>query len=205
MGKMKIIGLTGSIGMGKTTAAAAFRAMGIPVHDADATVHALLAVGGGGVDAVGAAFPEALRKDDAGNAYIDRRTLGQIVFGNDALKAKLESILHPMARATGDAFVAEMRGKGHPLVVLDIPLLFEIGGEKRVDITICVTAPPEVQRARVLARDGMTAEKFARILAGQMPDAEKRKRADYIVRTDKGHDDMRRQLEDILRRIRTES
>lgn len=204
MRKMTVIGLTGSIGMGKTTAAAAFRALGIPVHDADAAVHALLAAGGAGVEAVGAAFPAALMTE-GGKTSIDRKTLGQIVFGDAAEKKKLEDILHPMVRAAGDAFVAAMHEQGHDLVVLDIPLLFETGGEKRVDVTLCVTAPPDVQRARVLARDGMTAERFARILAGQMPDAEKRRRADYVVTTDKGHDAMRRQLTDIVAKIRAES
>nr|MBU6475779.1 dephospho-CoA kinase [Alphaproteobacteria bacterium] len=134
MGKLTVIGLTGSIGMGKTTAAAAFRDMGIPVHDADAAVHALLAAGGAGVKAVSAAFPETLETDDRGNACIDRKALGRIVFGNDTHKKKLEDILHPMVRAASDAFVAAMKEKGHDLVVLDIPLLFETGGEKRVDI-----------------------------------------------------------------------
>ncbi len=201
---MTVIGLTGSIGMGKTTAAEAFREMGIPVHDADAAVHALLAAGGAGVEAVGAAFPASL-KTDGDKIYIDRKALGQIVFGDAAEKKNLEDILHPMVRAASDAFVSAMREKGHDLIVLDIPLLFETGGEKRVDVTLCVTAPPDVQRARVLARGGMTEDRFARILAGQMPDAEKRARADYVVTTDKGHDDMRRQIAEIVGKIRSES
>jgi dephospho-CoA kinase len=202
MRKIRIIGLTGSIGMGKSAAASMLREMGIPVHDADAAVHALLSTGGKAVDAVGAAFPMALKTDDRGAGYIDRQVLGRIVFSDPAKKKRLEDILHPLVRAESDAFVREMAEKKADLLVLDIPLLFETGGEKRVDTVICVSAPAQVQRKRVLERPGMTPEKFERILASQLPDAEKRRRADYVVETDKGFTDMRQQLEKIIAHIR---
>jgi dephospho-CoA kinase len=193
MRKVTVLGITGSIGMGKSTAAAMLRDMGIPVHDADAAVHALLARGGKATAAVSKAFP-GTRNAEGG---IDRQALGRIVFADPAQKKRLEDILHPMVRAESDAFVSAMSA-AHDVVALDIPLLFEVGGENRVDAVVCVSAPPEVQRARVLARPGMTPEKFSRILAGQLPDAEKRRRADYVVETDKGFDDMRAQLEKIV-------
>lgn len=200
---MIVIGITGSIGMGKTTAANMLKEMGIPVHDSDASVHALLGPDGGAVTAVGAKFPDALQKDAAGRSFIDRQVLGRIVFGDRQKKRELEEILHPLVRAESDAFKEEMRKKAHKIIALDIPLLFETGGEKRVDVTICISAPKDVQRERVLARPGMTSEKFDRIVAGQLPDAEKRKRATYIVESDKGFDDMRKQIEKIVDRIRS--
>jgi dephospho-CoA kinase len=202
MRKITVIGLTGSIGMGKSATAAMLREMGIPVHDADAAVHALLAPGGKAVVPVAAAFPASLEKDDKGLPFINRQALGRIVF-SDPLKMKtLEDILHPMVRAESDAFVTEMEKMGHELAVLDIPLLFETGGEARVDTIICVTAPPEVQCARVLARPDMTPEKFRRILASQMPDAEKQRRANHVVRTGKSFVDTRQQLEKIIQSLR---
>ena len=201
---MIVIGITGSIGMGKTTAANMLREMDIPVHDSDASVHALLGPDGGAVTAVGKKFPEALQTDAAGRSYIDRQVLGRIVFGDRQKKRDLEEILHPLVRADSDAFKEEMRKKAHKIVALDIPLLFETGGEKRVDITICVSASKDVQRERVLARPGMTSDKFDRIVAGQLPDAEKRKRATYVVESDKGFDDMRKQIEKIVTRIRSQ-
>jgi dephospho-CoA kinase len=200
---MIVIGITGSIGMGKTTAANMLREMGIPVHDSDASVHALLGPDGGAVTAVGAKFPEALKTDPAGRNYIDRQVLGRIVFGDRQKKRDLEEILHPLVRADSDAFKEEMRKKANKIIALDIPLLFETGGEKRVDVTICISASKEVQRERVLARPGMTSEKFDRIVSGQLPDAEKRKRATYVVESDKGFDDMRKQIEKIVDRIRS--
>lgn len=198
---MIVIGITGSIGMGKSTAAAMLADMGIPVHDSDAAVHKLLAAEGAAVHAVGAAFPDAMKQDAAGRDYIDRPILGRIVFADRAAKKKLEDILHPLVRAESDAFKEDMQKQGHALVVLDIPLLFETGGEKRVDVTICVSASKETQRERVLARPGMTAEKFDRIVAGQLPDAEKRKRADYVVDTDGGIEDTRQKLKKILETV----
>jgi len=195
---MIVIGLTGSIGMGKTTAANMLREMGIPVHDSDATVHRLMGPKGKAVPEVGKNFPEALKTDDAGEPYIDRATLGRCVFADRNRKKTLENILHPMVREDSDHFKAEMLKRGHRVVVLDIPLLFEIGDEKRVDASICISAPYEMQRERVLARKGMTSEKFERISAGQMPDAEKRKRANYVVGSDKGMEDMRQQLMNVI-------
>ncbi len=195
---MITIGITGSIGMGKTTAANMLRELGIPVHDSDASVHKLLGPDGAAVPLVAKQFPEVVQKDAAGRDYVDRQALGRIVFGDRKKKRALEEILHPMVRAESDAFKEEMRKKAHRMIALDIPLLFETGGEKRVDVTICVSAPTDVQRERVLARPGMTSEKFDRIVAGQLPDAEKRKRADYVVETDKGFDDMRKQLQKII-------
>jgi dephospho-CoA kinase len=201
---MIVIGITGSIGMGKTTAANMLREMNIPVHDSDASVHKLLGPDGPAVPSVGKLFPDVLQKDAAGRELIDRQALGRIVFGDRQKKRALEEILHPMVRAESDAFKEEMKKKAHKIIALDIPLLFETGGEKRVDVTICVSAPTDVQRERVLARPGMTSEKFDRIVSGQLPDAEKRKRADYIVETDKGFDDMRKQLQKIIDRIRSQ-
>lgn len=195
---MIVIGITGSIGMGKSTAAEILRDMGIPVHDSDAAVHHLLGPNGGAVPTVGKSFPEALAKNESGSPFIDRNTLGKTVFADRARRQELEDILHPMVRAESDRFKDEMKRRGHEIVALDIPLLFETGAEKRVDVTICVTAPLETQRVRVLARPGMTSEKFERIVAGQMPDAEKRKRADHVVDTSKGMESTRKQLSDIV-------
>src|ERR1035437_3373368 len=139
MRKITVIGITGSIGMGKTTAAEMLRDMGIPVHDSDAAVHALLGPNGNAVSIVGAAFPDALKMDKKGDSYIDRHVLGRIVFAERKKKRKLEEILHPMVRAESDAFIAEMIKKAHNIVALDIPLLFETGSERRVNVTICVT------------------------------------------------------------------
>lgn len=202
MRKMTVIGITGSIGMGKTTASGMLQEMGIPVHDSDAAVHQLLATGGRAVNAVGKNFPEALKKNAGGESYIDRQILGRMVFADRHKKKELEEILHPLVRAESDKFIEDMRQKGEDIVALDIPLLFETGGEKRVDLTFCVTAPHEVQKERVLARHGMTSEKFDRIVAGQLPDAEKRRRSDYVIESDKGLDEMRHQLHRIIDRIR---
>ncbi|MBO6770395.1 MULTISPECIES: dephospho-CoA kinase [unclassified Thalassospira] len=178
---MVILGLTGSIGMGKSTAAAMFRYLGVPVHDADATNHLLMAPGGPAFDQVISAFPEVLR-----DGRIDRQMLGKIVFGDGRALKKLESILHPLIRAAEIRFLRSQRMLGRKLVVLDIPLLYETGGEKRCDIVAVVSAPGFVQRQRVLARQGMTDEKFSAILSKQMPDMEKRKRADYVIPTGLG-------------------
>jgi dephospho-CoA kinase len=195
---MIVIGVTGSIGMGKSTVSGWLKDMGLAVHDSDAAVHGLLGPGGGAVGAVGALFPAALQKNADGAAFIDRKILGQQVFGNPDLKKKLEDILHPLVRAESDAFLARQRAAGAAFAVLDIPLLFETGGEKRVDVTVCVTAPPDVQRARVLARPGMTEEKFQRVLAGQMADAEKRRRADIVIDTAQPPEETKKQLQALL-------
>ncbi|MGD1880411.1 MAG: dephospho-CoA kinase [Kiloniellaceae bacterium] len=175
---MLVIGLTGSIGMGKSTAAAMLRRLGLPVHDADAAVHRLMERGGAAVAAVAAAFPGVER-----DGRIDRGLLGAKVLGDDGAMKRLEAILHPLVRAEARRFLAKQARARRPLAVLDIPLLFETGGERLCDAVIVVSAPPFIQRARVLRRPGMTAAKFQAILARQLPDAEKRRRADFVVQT----------------------
>ena len=175
---MIILGLTGSVGMGKSTAAREFRRMRIPVHDADKAVHRLLGRGGKAVAAVAAAFPGV----EKGGA-IDRAALGGLVFSDPSALKRLEAILHPLVRQAERAFLARARRRRRKLVVLDIPLLFETGGEARCDKVLVVSAPRRVQLARVMARPGMTAERLAGVEARQMPDAEKRRRADIIIET----------------------
>ncbi|MFE0752684.1 dephospho-CoA kinase [Inquilinus sp. NPDC058860] len=178
---MRILGLTGSIGMGKSTAAAMFRRDGIAVHDADAAVHDLMRRGGAAVPAVAKAFPEAVR-----DGAVDRKALGALVFGKPDALRRLEAILHPLVRRRMRRFLQQAGRRGDTLVVLDIPLLFETGGERFCDAVAVVSAPRLLQRQRVLARPGMTREKFAAILAAQMPDREKRRRADWVVPTGLG-------------------
>jgi dephospho-CoA kinase len=201
---MIIIGLTGSIGMGKSTAADMLREMGIPIHDADATVHKLMGPGGAAVDAIAALCPEALKTGDDGQAFIDRKILGRHMFADAEMKVQIEQTLYPMVQASEEIFIAEKEKEGHPMVVLDVPLLFETGWDARVDKTICVSAPADVQRARVLARPGMTEERLNNVLKAQMPDAEKRARSDYVVDTGVGFDDTRRQLKDIVAQLTPE-
>ena len=175
---MKIIGLTGGIGMGKSTIAAAFRRTRVPVFDADAAVHALQSRGGGAVRAIGQAFPGAVR-----DGAVDRAALRAIAVPDLAAMRTLERILHPMVRAAEQAFLARARRAGRSVVVLDIPLLLETGGERRVDLVLVASAPRSVQRARVRARRQMTDAQIDAIIARQMPDAEKRRRADVIIST----------------------
>ena len=189
---MIVLGLTGSIGMGKSTAARMLKRMGAPVCDSDAVVHQLLGRHGAAVPAIDAAFPGVVR-----DGAVDRRALGAAVFGNPQALKRLEGILHPAVQAAQRAFLRQAARRGVKVAVLDIPLLFETGGERRVDRTVVVTAPFMIQRSRVLARPGMTPEKFAAILARQMPDAEKRRRADYVVNTGDG----RLRTRNALRRI----
>jgi dephospho-CoA kinase len=176
MSRPFILGLTGSIGMGKSTVAAMFEAAGVPVFDADAEVRRLQGPGGALLPAIEAAFPGTTGPDG-----VLREKLGAQVFGNRDALARLEAIVHPAVAAGRHAFMIEHGGE--PLVVFDIPLLFEKGGWEQVDAVAVVSAPPDVQRARVLARPGMTAEKFAHILSLQTPDAEKRARADHLIDT----------------------
>ena len=179
-----VIGLTGSIGMGKSAVAAMFAAEGVPVFDADAAVHRLQGPGGRLLVPIEAAFPGT-----TGPAGVDRARLGQAVLGDDAAMKRLEAIVHPAVGEERAAFLAA--NAAAPLIVFDIPLLFETGGEGRVDRVVVVSAAAEVQRARVLARPGMTPEKFAAILARQTPDAEKRARADVVIATDVSLDETR--------------
>jgi dephospho-CoA kinase len=197
---MIVLGLTGSIGMGKSTAAAMLRRLGVPVHDADATVHRLLGPGGGAVAPVARAFPGGAIEDArTGRTRIDRAALGRLVFADSAALHRLEAILHPLVRADERRFRRRMQARHVPLIVLDIPLLFESGGDRRCDATLVVTAPARIQRARVMARQGMTEERFAAILAKQMPDAEKRRRADFVVQTGLGRNATLRRLAAIVR------
>jgi len=193
---MMILGLTGSIGMGKSTATRAFARHGATIWDADAAVHRLMARGGAAVTAVTAAFPEA-RVEDGGGAAVDRLILGKLVFQDKAALRRLESILHPMVRRAERRFLATAESRRYRLAVLDIPLLFETGGEARCDATAVVSAPEFVQRARVLARPNMTVSKYDAILARQMPDGEKRRRADFVIRTGLN----RRDSEQAVRRL----
>lgn len=191
---MLILGLTGSIGMGKSTTAAFFRAEGIPVEDADATVHALYR--GAAAPLIEAAFPGTVTA-----GVVDRAVLGTRVLGDAAALARLEAIVHPLVRVARDAFLAEARAGGAPVVVLDIPLLFETGGQRDVDAVVLVSADSAVQKARVLARPGMSEEKFAAISAKQMPDAEKRRRAHFIIDTGRGYAAAQRQVRAVLRAV----
>lgn len=178
---MIVLGLTGSIGMGKSTAAGMFRALGVPVHDADATVHRLLEKDRAVHRAIAARFAGVVSGD-----AVDRQALGAAVFGDPDARRDLEAILHPRVRHAADQFLRRHRVLRTPVVVLDIPLLFETGGEARVDVVVVVSAPAFLQRRRVLARPGMSEEKFRGILASQMPDREKRRRADFVVETGLG-------------------
>ncbi len=195
---MIVLGLTGSIGMGKSTAAATLRLLGVPVFDADAEVHRLLATGGAAVAPVEAAF-SGVRAAAGG---IDRQRLGQCVFKDRAALHRLEAILHPLVRAAERRFVASARARRERLAVLDIPLLFETGGGMRCDYVVVVSAPARLQRERVMRRPGMSAARFAGILAAQMPDREKRRRADFVVWTALGRDESFRKLRAIVRQLR---
>jgi len=188
---MIILGLTGSIGTGKSTTAGMFRELGVPVHDSDATVHALYA--GEAVGPVGEAFPAAIR-----DGVVDRKALAAELAARPAGFSRLEAIIHPLVRRKETEFLLEQRTAGARLVVLDIPLLFETGADERVDKVLVVTCEPETQRRRVLARPGMTEEKFAMLMARQMPDVQKRQRADFVVKTDNGLEDARKQVKLIV-------
>jgi dephospho-CoA kinase len=192
-----VLGLTGSIGMGKSTTAGLLREAGVPVHDADAAVARFYAKGGEGVAAVGRAFPMALV-----DGAIDRERLSALVLGNpDSLK-RLEAIVHPLVKKDRARFLAEAEASGAAIAVLDIPLLFEVDAQNQVDAVVVVSAPPAVQRQRTLLRPGMTAEKFERILARQMPDAEKRARADFVIDTGRDVETAREQLAEVLEAVR---
>jgi dephospho-CoA kinase len=195
---MLILGLTGSIGMGKSTTSKMFQDEGVPVYDADAAVHALYAAGGAAVAPVEAAFPGVVT-----NGAIDRAKLSAQVVGDPEALAKLETIVHPLVGADRIGFFEQAKAQGHEIVVLDIPLLFETGGEKKVDKVVVVSAPADIQRERVLARPEMTPEKFEAILARQTPDAEKRARADFVIDTGQGLEPARRQVRDLLTLLRT--
>jgi dephospho-CoA kinase len=187
-----VLCLTGSLGMGKSRTAAFFAEAGVPVHDSDAVVHALYE--GEAVSAIEQAFPGA-----TAGGKVDRTKLAAMVLGDDAALARLEAIVHPLVGALRDRFLADAQARGAPVVVLDVPLLFETGGERGCNAVVVVSAPPEVQRRRAFERPGMTEEKFAALLAKQTPDAEKRRRADFIVDSSQSFDHARAQVRDILR------
>jgi dephospho-CoA kinase len=188
---MLLLGLTGSIGMGKSTTAKLFAEAGVPVYDADATVHRLYE--GEAVPAIEAAFPGT-----TADGKVDRNKLSARVVHDPAAIKRLEQIVHPMLGASRQKFLDDAERSGAPVAVVDVPLLFETGGEKRVDAVVVVTTTPEIQRQRILARDNMTGEKLDAILARQLPDAEKRRRADFVVDTSHGLDPVRTRIRDIL-------
>jgi len=188
---MLILGLTGSIGMGKSTAAKLFAEAGVPVYDADAAVHTLYE--GEAVAAIEAAFPGT-----TAGGKVDRGRLSARVVHDPAAIRQLEQIVHPMLGASRQKFLDDAERSGAPVAVVDVPLLFETGGEKRVDAVVVVTTTPEIQRQRILARDNMSSEKLDAILARQLPDAEKRRRADFVVDTSDGLDPVRLRIRDIL-------
>jgi len=194
---MLIIGLTGSIGMGKSTTAAMFREHGAPVYDADAAVHDLYDVGGAAVGPVGEAFPGVVQ-----GGAVDRELLRQRVLGDPEALKRLNAIVHPLVGIDRQSFFAEAQAKGADMVILDIPLLYETGGDARMDAVVVVSAPADMQRERVLARPGMTPERFDAILAQQMADAEKRARAHYVVDTGHGLEHARAQVTEIVNALR---
>ena len=197
---MKIIGLTGSIGMGKSATASLFREAGIPVFDSDACVHALYAPGGAAVKPVGEAFPGS-----AVDGAIDRARLSQMLRDDPTGFERLEAIVHPLVSQAREVFLADARAEDAALAVLDIPLLFETGGDTLVDTIVVVHAPDAVRRTRVLQRPGMTAEKLDAIIARQTADSIKLEKADFVVETSGGIDDARRQVDDIIQALATSS
>ncbi len=190
---MRILGLTGSIGMGKTTAARALRRLGVPVHDSDASVHRLVAAGGAAVPAIAAAFPGTVR-----DGAVDRAALGDMVFADAHALRRLETILHPLVRREEGRFLRRWARARAPVVALDIPLLLETGSERRCDLVVAVTAPPFLQAQRVLRRPGMTVERLIAIRAHQMGEAEKRRRADILIPTGRGRGPA---LRDLIRAV----
>ena len=193
---MFILGLTGSLGMGKSTTARFFAEEGVPVHDADAVVHRLYE--GEAAGAIEAAFPGT-----TAGGKVDRDQLAAHVLGDSAALRRLETIVHPLVQEAERRLLAEAEARGEKIAVLDIPLLFETGGEERVDAVVVVSAPPEVQRSRALERPGMTVDKLDAILAKQMPDSEKRRRADFVVDTSRGFETVRAQVRAILDAVAT--
>ena len=193
---MFIIGLTGSVGMGKSTTARLFAEQGVPVHDADAVVHQLYE--GEAVAAIEAAFPGATAR-----GKVDRSRLAVLVLDDPSALKRLEAIVHPLVQAAEQELLAQAQARGEKVAVLDIPLLFETGGDRRVDAVVVASAPTQMQQARVLARPGMTWEKLEAILRKQMPDGEKRRRADFVVDTSRGIDDARAQVRAILDAVAT--
>jgi dephospho-CoA kinase len=196
---MWVLGLTGSIGMGKSTAASMLRRMGVFTHESDHAVHQALAPGGSTFEEVAVTFPDAWDKK---THTINRQILGKIIFENPGARQELEKILHPVARQAQEKFIRHHHRLGQKHVCLDIPLLFETGAENRVDAVIVVTAPFDIQRRRVLARPGMTEDKFLAILNAQMPDAEKQARADFVVSSGLGYAHLYHSLHQVIQMIK---
>lgn len=198
---MLTIGITGSIGVGKTTLAHMIRDMGIPVYSADEAVSGLLAPEGAAVKKVVEFFPSTLIRDKNGAAHIDKEELAKIIFFDREKKQKLEEYIHPMVRSDANMFIENMKEHSHNIVTLEIPLLFEAGWDKHVDVTVCVSCSLENQKKRVLTRPGMTSEKFDAIVSGQLTDKEKQERADYIILNDGDLEETRQNLENVIGRI----
>ena len=197
MSRPYAIGLTGSIGMGKTETARMFASLGVPVYDADAAVHRLYEAGGAAVPDIAREFPDCVR-----DGKVDRACLAARIAAEPSLLQRLETIVHPLVAEEQQRFLAEAAARGDEMLVLDIPLLFETGSHARMDAVVVVSAPQEVQRARVLAREVMTEEKLDRILSRQMPDAEKRAQAHFVVETGKGFDHAFEQVKEIVAAVR---
>ena len=197
---MIVVGLTGSIGMGKSNAARVLRFLGVPVYDADAEVHRIYAKGGAAVAPIARAFPGAVRA-----GAVDRAKLSELLRADPGAVERLEAIVHPLVRRIQDRFIRSLRLRRAPIALLDIPLLFETGGETRCDAVIVVSAPAYLQRQRVLRRPGMSGAKLDLLLGRQMPDAEKRRRADFVVHTNRGYRETLLALKSILRKIRREA
>lgn len=197
---MMVLGLTGSVGMGKSETVKMFRRLGVPVHDADAAVHKLTRKNGEAIPAIKALFPSVV--SEAG--VLDRKALGAIIFNDKPARQQLEAILHPMVQAIERRFIANAFKQKRKLVVLDIPLLFEIGAENRADLIVVVSAPAFIQEQRVLARPNMTPEKFAQIKAAQMPDVEKRARADIVLQTGAGRAATFREVRELVLKLTAE-
>ncbi len=189
-----VLCLTGSLGMGKSRTASFFAEEGIPVHDADAAVHALYA--GEAAPLIESAFPGT-----TSDGKVDRSKLAAQVVGSAAALARLEAIVHPLVAKARDIFIAQAQSRNAPVILLDVPLLFETGGERHCDAVVVVSAPPDIQRRRAFERPGMTEEKFAALVGKQVPDAQKRRRADFIVDSSQSFDHARAQVRDILRAI----
>ncbi|WP_169566612.1 dephospho-CoA kinase [Sneathiella limimaris] len=196
---LKIIGLTGSIGMGKSTVGKMFEAEGIPVYNVDAEIHKFYQRGGRAVDAIREAFPDAIVDDQ-----VDRPKLSKLVVGNEDAIRRLEKIVHPMVGAHRAEFLAEAEKDGHDMVVLDVPLIFETNGESNFDTIVVVSAPAHLQRARVLARDDMTEEKLDTILSRQLPDEHKRQKAHHVIETGCPEEETRMQVKTLIKSLKEE-
>ncbi len=194
---IKLLGLTGSIGMGKSTVGKMFEKEGIPIYNVDAEIHKLYQPGGAAVAPIEEAFPEAII-----DGRVDRPTLSKLVLGDDAAIKRLEHIVHPLVGLDRSNFISDAEQNGHTFVLLDVPLIFETGGEKNFDTIIVVSAPKDIQRARVLARDDMTEEKFEAILARQTPDAIKREKADFVIDTNCSEEETYIQVQNLVRKLK---